>query len=104
MATRFPSASTKTKTAPTAPTKDPHELEREARNRERLLKEAQRMAGLTGGFARKRSRDEGDEGVENTGRSGKKGRKGRRGTGLGDESEESRIARLEAERESARWG
>lgn len=68
------------------------------------MKEAQRMAGLTGGgFARKRSRDDGDEGVENRGRNGKKGRKGRRGNaGLG-EDEEARLSRLEAERESARW-
>jgi hypothetical protein len=81
---------------PTAPAvQDPHTLEREARNRERLLKEAQRIAGLTGmGGGRKRSRDDGDD---------RKGRK-KRGRGTGDESEESRIARLEAERESARWG
>jgi len=84
--------------APTAPAvQDPHTLEREARNRERLLKEAQRIAGLTAGMAgaRKRSRDDGDD--------ARKGRKkGRRGTGS-DESDEARIARLEAERESARW-
>ena len=84
---------------PTAPAvKNPHEEEREARNRERLLKEAQRMAGLTGlagAGGQKRSRDDGDE----TGRRGKK--KGRR-SGV-EESDEARIARLEAERESARW-
>ncbi|RAL63651.1 hypothetical protein DID88_003694 [Monilinia fructigena] len=76
---------------------DPHTLEREARNRERLLKEAQRIAGLTSAFgmARKRSRDEVDDG------SGRKGRKkGRRG---GGDDDEVRIARLEAERESSRW-
>jgi hypothetical protein len=87
------------KTIPTAPAvKNPHEEEREARNRERLLKEAQRMAGLTGlaaGGSRKRSHDEGGE----EGRRGKK--KGRR-AGV-EESDEARIARLEAERESARW-
>jgi len=68
---------------------DPHTIEREARNRERLLKEAQRMAGLAGG--RKRSRDDGDAkgGVKKRGR--------------GHENEEARISRLEEERESARW-
>ncbi|KAB8291550.1 hypothetical protein EYC80_006351 [Monilinia laxa] len=76
---------------------DPHTLEREARNRERLLKEAQRIAGLTSAFGmgRKRSRDEVDDA------SGRKGRKkGRRG---GGDDDEARIARLEAERESSRW-
>jgi hypothetical protein len=46
--------------------KDPHELEREARNRERLLKEAQRIAGLTAGLGRKRSRDDGDAGEQSS--------------------------------------
>lgn len=84
--------------APTAPAvQDPHTLEREARNRERLVREAQRIAGLTGGMpgARKRSRDDGED------LNGRKGRK-KRGRG-GEESEEARVARLEAERESARW-
>lgn len=42
--------------------KDAHTLEREARDRERLLKEAQRMAGLTGrgNGGRKRGREEED--------------------------------------------
>ena len=85
------------KTAPAV--RNPHEVEREARNRERLLKEAQRMAGLTGLTAgpRKRSRDDDDD---TAGRRGKK--KGRRGGGV-EESDEDRIARLEAERESSRW-
>jgi len=68
---------------------DPHTIEREARNRERLLKEAQRIAGLAGG--RKRSRDDTDT---------KGGLKKR---GRGHENEEARVARLEEERESARW-
>jgi len=34
---------------------------------------------------------------------GRKGRK-KRGRGTGEESEEARVARLEAEREGARWG
>jgi hypothetical protein len=92
----------KSKSTPTnsVPEKDPHELEREARNRERLLKEAQRIAGLTGMGSRKRSRDEGDELGGRKGR--KKGRRG--GAVMGDENEEARLARLEAEREGARWG
>lgn len=64
-----------------------------------MLKEAQRIAGLTAGLNRKRSRDEGDERVLDS-RSGK----GRKKRGRGEEGEEARIARLEAERESARWG
>ncbi|APA15124.1 hypothetical protein sscle_14g098940 [Sclerotinia sclerotiorum 1980 UF-70] len=77
---------------------DPHTLEREARNRERLLKEAQRIAGLTSALSvgRKRSRDEVDDG------SGRKGRKKGRRAG-GEDNDEARIARLEAERESSRW-
>ncbi|KAG9241818.1 pre-mRNA-splicing factor 38B [Calycina marina] len=73
-----------------APAQDPHTLEREARNRERLLKEAQRMAVVSGG-GRKRSRDDGDT----------KGGVKRRGRG--HENEEARLQRLENERESARW-
>ncbi|TVY39289.1 hypothetical protein LSUB1_G004733 [Lachnellula subtilissima] len=79
------------------PVQDPHTLEREKRNRERLLKEAQRMAGLTAGMGgRKHSRDEGDD--------VRKGRKkGRRGGMVTGDDEEARLARLEAERENARW-
>jgi hypothetical protein len=82
------------------PVQDPHTLEREARNRERLLKEAQRIAGMTGMAAgRKRSRDDGED---TSARMGGKGRNKKRGRG--EESDEARIARLEAEREGARWG
>ncbi|KAH8805689.1 hypothetical protein F5884DRAFT_800247 [Xylogone sp. PMI_703] len=82
---------------PTGPAQDPHTLEREARNRERLLKEAQRIAGLAAGAAsRKRSWAEDD-----ARRGNKKGR--RSGVLDADEGEEARIARLEAEREGARW-
>lgn len=78
---------------PTGPAAlDPHTQEREARNRERLLKEAQRMAGLTGMAGSKRGRDDGED-----------VRKGRKKGRRGDEGEEARLARLEAERESARW-
>jgi hypothetical protein len=56
------------------------------------------MAGLSAGMSgRKHSRDEGDD-------SGRKGRKkGRRGGLVTGDDEEARIARLEAEREGARW-
>lgn len=108
-----PSSSSAKLAALTPPIKDPHELEREARNRERLLKEAQRIAGLTGALAgRKRSRDDGEEAVATSSGGGGGGgskrnrKKGRRGGAVLDdgESEEARIARLEAEREGARWG
>lgn len=82
------------------PAIDPHTLEREARNRERLLKEAQRMAGLAAsaaGGGRKRSRD---EGAPVGGDDARKGRKHRRSD---READEDRIARLENERESSRW-
>ncbi|KUJ19071.1 uncharacterized protein LY89DRAFT_716682 [Mollisia scopiformis] len=88
----------KDRSVPSTPAKDPHELEREARNRERLLKEAQRIAGLTAAVGRKRSRDDGDEGLAGKGRR----KKGRR-SGVIDENEEARLARLEAERENNRW-
>ncbi|KAH9884451.1 hypothetical protein F4778DRAFT_763117 [Xylariomycetidae sp. FL2044] len=77
--------------------KDPHALEREARDRERLLKETQRLAGLTGGRkGAKRSRDDGGE--DRGGR-----RKSRRSEAVSMEDEEGRMRRLEAEREGRRW-
>ncbi|KAH6604218.1 hypothetical protein Trco_007664, partial [Trichoderma cornu-damae] len=79
-----------------APQKDAHTLEREARNRERLLKEAQRMAGLAGLAGSKRSRDDVDDG-------GRKGRRSRRSDVVDGDGEE-RMRRLEAEREGGRWG
>ncbi|RDA85475.1 hypothetical protein CP532_0011 [Ophiocordyceps camponoti-leonardi (nom. inval.)] len=72
------------------PTTDPHTMEREARNRERLLKEAQRIAGLAGS---KRGRDVLDDGAR---------RGGRRPVRRSDEDEE-RMRRLEVEREGGRW-
>ncbi|KAG9237151.1 hypothetical protein BJ875DRAFT_533101 [Amylocarpus encephaloides] len=84
---------------PTAPAgQDPHTMEREARNRERLLKEAQRMAGMSGGQARKRSRDDVEDASSRKGR-----KKGRRGGTLAGDDEEERLAKMEAEREGARW-
>ncbi|KAI1105913.1 hypothetical protein F4804DRAFT_90211 [Jackrogersella minutella] len=78
------------------PTKDPHTLEREARDRERLLKEAQRMATIAGRTSGvKRSREGGDD------RGGR--RKSRRSEAVNTEDEEARMRRLEAEREGRRW-
>ncbi|CAJ2509945.1 Uu.00g058450.m01.CDS01 [Anthostomella pinea] len=80
------------------PAKDAHTLEREARDRERLLKEAQRIAGLTGLAGRagvKRSREGADD------RGGR--RKSRRSEAVSTEDEEQRMRRLEAEREGRRW-
>ena len=74
-----------------------HTLEREARDRERLLKEAQRLAGLRGP---KRSRDEGDA---DGGSRGWKSRKSSRRSEAVDGDDEERMSRLEAEREGGRW-
>ncbi|KAI2618662.1 hypothetical protein GGS26DRAFT_574072 [Hypomontagnella submonticulosa] len=77
-------------------TKDPHTSEREARDRERLLKEAQRMATIVGrSTGVKRSREGGDD------RGGR--RKSRRSEAVTMDDEESRMRRLEAEREGRRW-
>ncbi|KAK8026850.1 hypothetical protein PG991_003906 [Apiospora marii] len=77
--------------------KDPHTLEREARDRERLLKEAQRMAGLAGLAGVKRGRDAGDD----RGGSDRR-RKSRRSEAVYDDQEE-RMRRVEAERDGDRW-
>ncbi|RYP50771.1 hypothetical protein DL768_003769 [Monosporascus sp. mg162] len=84
------------KSAPTGPAKDPHTLEREARDRERLLKEAQRIAGLAGLAGKKRARDGGDD-------RGSSRRKNRRSEAVNTDEEETRMRRLEAEREGRRW-
>ena len=78
-----------------APAKDPHTLEREARDRERLLKDVQRIAGLTGRGGMKRSRDAGDDGMNSR-------RKGRRSEVV-SEDQGDRMRRLEQERERGRW-
>ncbi|KAG5968548.1 hypothetical protein E4U58_001825 [Claviceps cyperi] len=81
---------------------DPHTLEREARNRERLLKEAQRMAGLASLVGSKRSRDElGDDAGPTSRRDRRTGRRTEARDGV---DEEKRMKRLEAEREGGRWG
>lgn len=85
------------KSTSNVPMKDPHQLEREARDRERLLKETQRMAAITGrGGGVKRSRESGDD------RGGSR-RKSRRSEAVNGEDEEGRMRRLEAEREGRRW-
>lgn len=109
---------------PAGPAKDPHTLEREARDRERLLKEAQRMASRgaaamlsesAGG--RKRSSREmlrdagGSGGGQNDGGGGgggssKRRRRGGRGGDARAEDDagdaEARTGRLERERERGR--
>ncbi|KAJ0309249.1 hypothetical protein COL516b_003147 [Colletotrichum fioriniae] len=96
-------ASVNSKSAPSIPTKDAHALEREARDRERLLKETQRMAGLAGLAGAKRSRDESSGG--GGGEDGKRSRrKGRRSEAISIDEEEERMRRMEAEREGSRWG
>ncbi|WKT48862.1 Zinc finger, RING/FYVE/PHD-type [Fusarium oxysporum f. sp. vasinfectum] len=85
--------------------KDPHTLEREARDRERLLKEAQRIAGMAGW---KRSRgDDGDDAGSRKGRrtgSSTSAAASRRSEAINGGDEEERMRRLEAEREGDRWG
>jgi hypothetical protein len=77
---------------------DPHAADRAARDRERLLKETQKMASLASLAGGKRSRgDDGDDGRRSR-------RKGRRGDVVSVGDEEERMKRLEAEREGARWG
>lgn len=107
------------------PRMDPHALEREARNRERLLKEQQRRESLTLGpmssAGRKRGRN-----VDNDGQSegyvngdephGSRKKARNRESGLdsrsrklnhlyvNEETEEARALRVEIEREAERWG
>ncbi|KUI58791.1 hypothetical protein VP1G_06066 [Cytospora mali] len=75
---------------------DPHAAERERRNRERLLKETQRLAQFTG--LKRRSTD------DIAGGDAKRSRRHRRGGEVIDEDEEARLKRSEAEREGSRWG
>jgi len=82
--------------------KDPHTLEREARDRERLLKEAQRIAGMTGW-----KRNRGDDGVDTGSRKGRRtasSTSARRSEVINGGDGEERMRRLEAEREGDRWG
>jgi hypothetical protein len=90
------SARTKDKSAkPSEAEKDPHTLEREARNRERLLKEQQRREAIN---------------VDRDGKGGRR-REGKHERGLVSgrrlsykyEDEEDDMARIEQEREAGRW-
>ncbi|KAI9799053.1 MAG: hypothetical protein M1833_004247 [Piccolia ochrophora] len=116
-ATKRPSAS-----QPPTPTTttDVHTLEREARNRERMLKEQQRRDELNRerevrDRERKHERERDAGGGEEAG-AGKRRRTGGSGREKGgrrvshqyeykdDEGEEERAIRVEREREAARWG
>ncbi|KAI9702446.1 MAG: hypothetical protein M1836_000926 [Candelina mexicana] len=82
---------------PEVPQIDPHTLEREARNKERLLKEQQRRESLNA-----------ERGKKEPGR-GAKGREDRKGRRVSykyedEESDEARALRVENEREAGRWG
>jgi len=91
------SQASSSKAAPVAasPTGDPYQAEREKRQRERLVAEAQKLAGLQGIAGAKRGRDEGDDGRRNR-------RKGRRGDVVNMDEMGERLRRGEAERESFR--
>lgn len=83
------------------PEVDAHTLEREARNRDRMLKEAQRMSLLMNrGQAGKK-----DAASERPARKEKdKKRDRRRGSGKYEEEDtEARARRVEEEREAERW-
>lgn len=101
---------------PPTPAIDPHTLEREARNRERMLKEEQRRQQLRGGgsssagLERKRSyADDGDGGsvAPPTGPRGDRDRKtkSRRVNYKyeDEENDEARARRVEKQREASRW-
>ncbi|MCJ1283633.1 hypothetical protein MMC26_002964 [Xylographa opegraphella] len=79
-------------TGPRNPEKDHHTLEREARNRERLMKEMQRRAATEGTAPKRKS-------------SGLETRIQRKPSYKyeDDENEEARTIRVEREREGARW-
>ncbi|KAI7787882.1 pre-mRNA-splicing factor 38B [Diaporthe eres] len=75
---------------------DPHAAERERRNRERLLKETQRLAQFNG-LKRRSAEDAG-------GGSDAKRSRTRRGGQVVDDDDEARLRKSEAEREGSRWG
>ncbi|KAL4749205.1 hypothetical protein BDW72DRAFT_178831 [Aspergillus terricola var. indicus] len=80
---------------PPEPEKDPHTLEREARNRERLLKEQQRREAMQA---------DRDTGKSSRRRDSRQERAGRRlNYKYDDETDAARAARVEREREAGRW-
>jgi zinc finger CCCH domain-containing protein 13 len=98
-------------TPPPAPSNekaaDPHTLEREARNRERLLKERQRRQQLADG-SNDRKRSFADANGEARGNTGERERrkKSRRVMNVkyeDEENDEARARRVEREREASRW-
>lgn len=81
---------------PSEPEKDPHTLEREARNRERLLKEQQRREAMQA--------DRDTTSKPSRRRDSRQERGGRRlNYKYDDESDDARAARVEREREASRW-
>lgn len=82
-------------TRPAEPEKDPHTLEREARNRERLLKEQQRREAVNADRDGKtgRRRDQRPE----------RGLIGGRRLSYRYEDEADDLVRIEREREDGRW-
>ncbi len=87
----------KAKSAPTKPEMDHHTMEREARNRERLLKELQRREAMEGkGSNGQRRESKGDtRGATSSRRMSYKYED--------EESNEARASRVENEREAGRW-
>ena len=77
------------------PETDPHTLEREARNKERLLKELQRREAMEGSAGKRR-----DSNID-----GRSGPAARRVSYKyeDEESSEARATRVESEREAGRW-
>ncbi len=74
---------------------DPYAAEREKRTRERLLAEAQKLAGMSGSVGGKRGREDGDEAKRSR-------RKGRRGEAVSMDEVGERLRRGEVEREAQR--
>lgn len=87
----------KSKSASTKPETDHHTIEREARNRERLVKELQRreaMEGKGSNSQRRESKADGRGGASSRRMSYKY---------EDEESNEARASRVESEREAGRW-
>ncbi|KAH1287062.1 hypothetical protein KXW19_006654 [Aspergillus fumigatus] len=90
------SARDKVSTKTSEPEKDPHTLEREARNRERMLKEQQRREAMNAESKSSRRRDNRQERILTGGR--------RLSYKYEDEEPDSaHAARVEREREASRW-
>lgn len=83
---------------------DPHTLEREARNRERLLKELQRREAMEGKGASAGGQQRREGGKADGGRVGGMASSRRMSYKYEDEeSNEARASRVENEREAGRW-